>query len=234
VTDHRPADARSPEPTARPLHVLVLPGGGYQHLADHEGEPVAEWLRSLGHSAEVARYPLDTRHPGPLEHVREAVRAARGAGHERVGLLGFSAGGHAAGLAALAPGATGEARVDLVVLAYPVVSMRTPTHGGSRAALIGLDAPDDLRAETSLDALVTRDSPPTFVWHTADDETVPVEHAYLMGAALAAAGVSHALHVYASGRHGLGLATGAGPAAAWTRDCAEWLDDQLGRASRTG
>jgi acetyl esterase/lipase len=226
--------AGGPEQAGGSLHVLVLPGGGYQHLADHEGEPVAEWLRSLGHSAEVVRYPLDTRHPGPLEHVRGAVRAARAAGHDRVGLLGFSAGGHAAGLAALAPGATGEARVDLVVLAYPVVSLRTPTHAGSRATLIGLDAPDDLRAETSLETLVAPDSPPFFVWHTADDETVPVEHAYLMGSALAAEGVPHALHVYASGRHGLGLAEGAGPAAAWTRDCAEWLAGRLGQPAATG
>ncbi|CAN5162522.1 alpha/beta hydrolase [soil metagenome] len=210
-------------------HIIVLPGGGYHDHAPHEGEPIAAWLRGLGRGeleASVFEYPVLTRHPGPLDAVRAEVRRVRDAGVERVGIIGFSAGGHAAGMAALAPGATAEERVDLVILGYPVVSMLLPTHQGSRENLIGLEAGDALRAATSLDQLVTTSTPPFFVWHTAEDEPVPVQHAYLLGMALSAAGVPHELHVFERGSHGLGLAEGAGTAESWTRLCEDWLRAQ--------
>ena len=84
-------------------HIIVLPGGGYTDLSDDEAEPVADWLTGLGLSSSVFRYPVQTRHPGPLDAVRAEVARVRADGHERVGLLGFSAGGHAAGHATLAP-----------------------------------------------------------------------------------------------------------------------------------
>jgi acetyl esterase/lipase len=174
----------------------------------------------------VFRYPVQTRHPGPLDAVRAEVRRVRAEGHERIGLLGFSAGGHAAGHAALAPDAAAEERVDLAILCYPVVSMELPTHADSRRQLIGLDAGPELRASTSLDRLVTASAPPFFVWHTADDESVPVEHAYLLGTALAAHGIPHALHVFSRGRHGLNLAIGEGTAEQWTALCAAWLREE--------
>ena len=204
------------------LHLIVLPGGGYHRHAPHEGEPVAQWLRGLGHEASVFEYPVLTRHPAGLDAVRAEVRRVRAAGAARVGLLGFSAGGHAAGLAAYAPGTDPEERVDAVVLGYPVVSMMLETHRGSRENLLGADATWDARRATSLDQLVTASAPPTFVWHTADDAVVPVQHAYLLGMALAGAGVPHELHVLPSGVHGLGLAEGE-PAAAWTGLAARWL-----------
>lgn len=204
------------------LHVIVLPGGGYRRHAPHEGEPVAEWLRGLGCSASVHEYPVATRHPAPLRSVRDEVRRVREAGAARVALLGFSAGGHAAGLAGYAPGAAPDERVDALVLCYPVVSMMLPTHRGSREKLLGADASWDDRRATSLDLLVTPDAPPTFLWHTADDAVVPVQHSYLLGMALAGAGVAHEVHVLPSGVHGLGLAEGE-PAATWTTRCAEWL-----------
>jgi acetyl esterase/lipase len=207
-------------------HIIVLPGGGYTDLSDDEAEPVAAWLGGLGLSSSVFRYPVQTRHPGPLDAVRAEVRRVRAEGHERVGLLGFSAGGHAAGHAALAPDATAEERVDLAILCYPVVSMELPTHADSRRQLIGLDAGPELRASTSLDRLVTASAPPFFVWHTADDESVPVEHAYLLGPALAAHGIPHALHVFSRGRHGLNLAIGEGTAEQWTALCAAWLREE--------
>lgn len=207
-------------------HVIVLPGGGYTRHAPHEGEPVAIWLRSLGLSASVLRYPVGTRHPAVLEAVRAEIRDRRAAGADRIAVIGFSAGGHAAGHAALAAGASDEETVDLAILGYPVVSMLLDTHAGSREKLIGLDAPERLRAETSLERLVTADSPPFFVWHTAEDSAVPVEHAYLLGAALASAGVPHAMHVFTEGRHGLGLATGGGEASRWTSLCEGWLREQ--------
>jgi dipeptidyl aminopeptidase/acylaminoacyl peptidase len=145
------------------------------------------------------------------------VQRVRARGATRIGLLGFSAGGHAAGHAALTVDG-----VDFAILGYPVVSMLLETHAGSRENLIGLDASPELRAATSLERLVTASSPPFFIWHTADDAAVPVEHAYLLGQALAANGVKHALHVFEHGKHGLGLAEGTG-AEAWTALCALWI-----------
>lgn len=206
-----------------PSHVIVLPGGGYTMLSDNEGEVVAERLRSFGLSASVFRYPVQTRHPGPLEAVRAEIRRVRATGAERVAVLGFSAGGHLAGHAALAPRGHDDERVDAAVLCYPVVSMQLATHRGSQDELIGPDADGRLRAATSLDRLVTDDAPPFFVWHTAEDEAVPVEHAYLLGQALAAHAVPHALHVFTEGEHGLGLAEGNGAAGQWSRLASEWL-----------
>ena len=158
-----------------------------------------------------------TRHPAVVDAVAAELRRIRGAGATRVGILGFSAGGHAAGHAALTtPG------VDFAILGYPVVSMLLDTHAGSRENLIGLDAGPELRAATSLEKLVTASSPPFFIWHTADDAAVPVEHAYLLAGSLADKGVKHALHVFQHGTHGLGLAEGSG-AEAWTALCALWL-----------
>jgi len=204
-------------------HVIVLPGGGYARHAPHEAEPVAAWLEGLGVAASVFRYPVSTRHPGPLDAVRGAVRAAREAGATRVALLGFSAGGHAAGMAALAPGAAPDERVDAAILCYPVVSMLLPTHAGSRHELLGDAASEPERAATSLERLVTPSTPPLFVWHTARDRVVPVEHAYLLGQALAAADVAHELHVFPEGPHGLGLAAGTPGAEEWPTLCAGWL-----------
>lgn len=195
----------------------MLPGGGYARHADHEAEPVADWLRTLGVAASVLRYPVATRHPGPLDAVRTRIAELRSAGAHRVGVLGFSAGGHLAGHAA----ATGL--TDLAILGYPVVSMLTPTHAGSRQNLLGPRPWRWQRRAVSVERLVTASMPPTFVWHTADDELVPVEHAYLLGSALARHGVPHALHVYPSGRHGLGLAAGSGAPERWTTECGAFL-----------
>ena len=198
--------------------ILVLPGGGYAHHAEHEGEPVAEWLRTLGWRARVVEYPVLTRHPGPLEHVQREIAAERAAGASVVGVLGFSAGGHLAGHSALA----GEHRADFAVLCYPVVSMLLPTHKGSRENLLGRRAWWGTRRSVSLERLVTPGSPPMFLWHTVEDEAVPVEHSYLMAAALAKAGVPHDLHVFEQGVHGIGFGDGL-PAARWRELCAAWL-----------
>jgi acetyl esterase/lipase len=209
-------------------HVIVLPGGGYGRISENESTTIVAWLESLGLSASSFAYPVGTRHPAVLDAVRGEIRARRDAGAERIALLGFSAGGHAAGHTALAPGASARERVDLVLLAYPVVSMMLETHRGSRENLIGLDASPELRAATSVDLLVTPGAPPFFVWHTAEDAAVPVQHSYLLGLALAAAGVRHALHVFPRGRHGLNLARaeGDGDAALWTSLAESWLREE--------
>jgi acetyl esterase/lipase len=200
-------------------HIIVLPGGGYSMHAPHEAEPVTEWLQSLGLDSSVFRYPVQSRHPAPLEAVLAEVRRVRAAGATHVGLLGFSAGGHAAGLAALQPGSG----VDAAILCYPVVSMQLASHAGSREQLIGLDAAPELREATSLDRIVNAGAPPFFVWHTGEDAAVPVEHSYLLGQALAAHGVPHSLHVFPRGSHGIGLGAGHGTASTWTSLCEDWL-----------
>jgi acetyl esterase/lipase len=196
-------------------HIIVLPGGGYGRHAPHEGEPVADWLRGLGLAASVFAYPVKTRHPGVRDAVVAEVHRVRDAGAGRVGLIGFSAGGHAAAMAASV--------ADLVILGYPVVSMLLDTHKGSRENLLGPTPSAAERAATSADLLVTASSPPFFIWHTAEDAAVPVQHSYLLGMALAAAGVRHELHVFPRGEHGLGLAEGSGAAARWTSLCEDWL-----------
>lgn len=207
-------------------HVIVLPGGGYQRLSDNESHTVVDWLTSLGLSASVFRYPVLTRHPAVIDAIRGEIRAQRDAGADRIALLGFSAGGHAAAHTALAPGASARERVDLVILSYPVVSMMLPTHQASRETLLGVDATPAERAAASPDLLVAPDAPPFFIWHTAEDAAVPVQHAYLLGMSLAAAGVRHALHVFPRGTHGLNLARGAGDAEQWTALCAAWLREE--------
>jgi acetyl esterase/lipase len=204
-------------------HIFVLPGGGYGRLSPNEGPTIVAWLEGLGASASELRYPVSTRHPEPLLAIRREIRARREAGATRVAVLGFSAGGHAAGLAALAPGAAAEERVDAAVLCYPVVSMMLPTHGVSRQNLIGADAPAGLRASTSLDLLVAPAAPPFFLWHTTGDTVVPPQHSYLLAMALAAGGIPHELHVFPGGRHGLNLAREDPVAAVWTTLCADWL-----------
>jgi acetyl esterase/lipase len=207
--------------------MIVLPGGGYAAHAPHEAEPVASWLSEIGVQASVFRYPLNVRHPAPLDALRAEIRRRRAEGTQRIGLIGFSAGGHLAGMAALAPGAAADETVQFAVLGYAVTSMETETYRPSRLILLGEGAGPQLRRSTSLDALVTPQSPPFFVWHTAEDSYVPPEHAYRLAAALAASGVPHAAHVFAHGPHGLGLARDAGQTATWTTLANTWIHEQM-------
>jgi acetyl esterase/lipase len=207
-------------------HMIVLPGGGYAEHAPHEAEPVARWLGGIGVQASVFRYPLNVRHPAPLDALRAEISLRRAAGAQRIGLIGFSAGGHLAGLAALTPGAAPEQRVQFAVLGYAITSMETETYRPARLILLGEDASPQLRQSTSLDSLVTPASPPFFIWHTAEDPYVLPEHTYRLAAALAASQVSHAVHMFARGPHSLGLAEGAGEAAIWTTLADAWIKEQ--------
>jgi acetyl esterase/lipase len=213
-------------------HMIVLPGGGYAAHAPHEAEPVASWLGEMGVQASVFRYPLNVRHPAPLDALRAEIGRRRAAGAQRIGLIGFSAGGHLAGLAALAPGAAPDETVQFAVLGYAITSMETETYRPARLILLGEDASPQLRRATSLDSLVTPASPPFFVWHTAEDPYVPPEHTYRFAAALAASQVPHAVHMFAHGPHGLGLAEGAGEAAIWTTLAKAWIGEQASPPGR--
>jgi acetyl esterase/lipase len=209
-------------------HVIVLPGGGYAEHAAHEAEPIVAWLAEIGLRASVFRYPLNVRHPKPLDALLGEIRRLRSEGVQRVGLVGFSAGGHLAGMAALTPGET----VDFAVLGYAITSMETETYRPSQVILLGEDASPELRRATSLDALVTPQAPPFFVWHTAEDPYVPPEHTYRLAASLAAHGVPHTTHVFAHGPHSLGLARGSKDAEAWTSLAASWIAEQTGPTLR--
>jgi acetyl esterase/lipase len=208
-------------------HIIVLPGGGYAEYTPHEGGPVASWLRDCGVSASVFHYPLHQMHPAPLDALQQDISQRRASGASCIGLLGFSAGAHLAGLAALASRATPQQRVQFAILGYPITSMETATYRPSRLILLGADAPPELRRATSLDALVTPEAPPFFLWHTAEDPYVPPEHTYRLAASLAHNGVPHAVHVFAHGPHSLGLAAGAGEAERWTGMAWRWLGEYI-------
>jgi acetyl esterase/lipase len=176
------------------------------------------WLKTAAARATPAQHSSALR----AEIARQ--RAANGA--QRIGLIGFSAGGHLAGLAALAPGAAPDGTVDFAVLGYAITSMETESYRPARLILLGEDASHPLRRSTSLDSLVTPQSPPFFVWHTAEDPYVPPEHTYRLATALAANNVPHAVHVFAHGTHSLGLAQNAGEAAVWTTLASAWIHEQ--------
>ncbi|MBE1441641.1 alpha/beta hydrolase [Paenibacillus sp. OAS669] len=225
------------EPTAA---VVVCPGGGYARRAQHEGEPVALWLNSLGISAFVVHYRVAPyRHPNPLMDAQRAIRTVRSNAKQwnidpnRVGILGFSAGGHVAASAgtqydagrpdAEDPIERESSRPDLLVLCYAVISFGTYAHKGSLNNLLG-ESPDPSLVELmSHELQVTEDTPPTFLWHTADDASVPVENSLLFASSLSRNRVPFELHVFESGRHGLGLAAEQPGVKAWTDVCASWL-----------
>lgn len=208
-------------------HMIVLPGGGYASHAPHEAEPIVDWLSELGVTSSIFRYPLHVRHPAPLEAVRAEIRRQRDFGADRIGLMGFSAGGHLAGQAALSPSTARRESVQFVVLGYAITSMETETYRPARMILLGERATPEMRRSTSLDALVTPSAPPFFIWHTAEDVYVPPEHTYRLAAALAASGVPHTVHVFAHGPHSLGLARIDGDVSTWTTLAASWISEQI-------
>lgn len=230
--------------------VVVCPGGGYVRLAfEHEGDAVAKWLNSLGVSAFVLKYRLkEYGHPAPLRDVLRAIRLVRSQAAtwkiepSRIGVIGFSAGGHLASSAATlfdAPeGRTGaaldgvSARPDFAILVYPVISLKPPYyHSGSKVNLVGERAPADLVDHLCTDVQVTKDTSPTFLVHGGTDATVPVENSVLFYSALRRAGVPAEMHLYQEGPHGIGLRPGYGPMSEWPARCAEWMKQRglLGR-----
>jgi acetyl esterase/lipase len=222
--------------------IVICPGGGYQNLAmDKEGYAVAKWLNSLGVSAFVLKYRLGPRyhHPIELQDAQRAIRIVRaraaqyGLQPDRIGIMGFSAGGHLASTAgthfdsedAAAADAIERAssRPDFLVLCYPVISFTTFAHAGSRRNLLG-DNPDPKLVENLSNELqVTKDTPPTFLFHTTTDATVPVENSVMFYAALRKAGVPAELHIYERGPHGVGLAPNDPVLSTWPARLADWL-----------
>ncbi|MFO0801371.1 MAG: alpha/beta hydrolase [Gemmataceae bacterium] len=246
VTVFRPAAGK-----ANGTAVVICPGGGYGFLADdHEGKQAAEFMNTLGVTAFVLKYRIVTKdrpgplHPAPLEDAQRAIRLVRSkaADYEvnpgRVGIWGFSAGGHLASSAAthFDTGKKGDSvdgvscRPDFAILAYPVISMETGvTHGGSRNNLLGSNPDAKLVEYMSNDRQVTKNTPPTFIFHTSEDKSVLAENPVRFYLACKAAGVPCELHIYEKGRHGVGLGrdpkwTGGEPSVAtWPDRLADWM-----------
>jgi acetyl esterase/lipase len=223
--------------------VIVCPGGGYGTLAmDHEGKQIAEWLNGLGVSAFVLKYRLGPRyhHPAPLTDVQRAIRFVRSRAGEygfaanRLGVWGFSAGGHLASTAAThfdkgdasAPDPLDRvsSRPDFAILAYPVISFTTEyVHKGSRRNLLGEPYDAKLAASLSNETQVTPETPPTFLFHTNEDTGVPPENSVLFYLALRKAGVPAEMHIYEKGRHGVGLAPQDAILSSWAGRLADWF-----------
>ena len=222
LTAYRP---EKPNGTA----VVVWPGGGYGGLAmDHEGKQVGEFFAKLGVTAFVLKYRTANKdRPGPLgeaplSDVQRAIRLVRAKGKDfgidpkKIGVVGFSAGGHLASTAATHFDKGGlkndddvekeSCRPDFAILAYPVITLEAGvTHGGTRKNLLG-DNPDAKLVELySNEKQVTKETPPVFLFHTSADAVVVPENAVRFYLACKKAGVPVEMHIYEKGKHGVGL-----------------------------
>ncbi len=231
-----------PAPKAVGTGVIVCPGGGYAHLAtEKEGTLVAQWFNSIGVSAFVLKYRLGPKYHHPIElgDAQRAIRTVRaraaewGVRPDRIGIMGFSAGGHLAATTgthfepvnASASDLIDKqgSRPDFLILAYPVISFIDHPHVGSRQYLLG-DNPDPQLVEAlSNERQVTAQTPPTFLFHTTDDRTVPVENSVMFYLALRKAGVPAEMHLYEDGPHGVGLAPTDEALSTWPARLADWM-----------
>jgi acetyl esterase/lipase len=226
--------------------VVICPGGGYVTLAlGHEGRDTAKWLNSFG----VAGFVLEYRHrgkgyghPAPMEDAQRAIRTVRARASEwkinpaRIGILGYSAGGHLASTAATHfdrgnpaaadPIARVGCRPDFLILCYPVIAFDEPyTERGTRQNLLGKDPPAALMRSLSNEKQVTKETPPTFLFHT-DEDFLTAENSIQFYLALHRAGVPAELHVFRKGAHGLGLAPNTPGTSAWPACCEAWMRNQ--------
>jgi acetyl esterase/lipase len=236
---------RAPHPNG--CGVVILPGGGYSYVViDKEGRDVARWFNSIGINAFVLKYrlPNTTAHRfGPEIPLRDAQHAMRlvrrraaefGVQPDRLGVIGFSAGGHLASTLAThfdagqpdaaAPVDRASCRPDFLILGYPVISMdEAVTHAGSRTELLGKHPGADLIQRFSNELQVTSNTPPVFLVAATDDKAVKVDNSLRFYAAARAAGVPVELHIFERGGHGFGIRTNNRAGAAWPALCASWL-----------
>jgi len=228
--------------------VVVAPGGGYQHLAtEKEGFAIAEWLNARGVAAFVLKYRLGPKYhyPAQLSDAQRAIQLVRahaaeyGIAPDHVGMWGFSAGGHLTatvgtrGYPCCGPVSGGDAidkqrvRPDFLVLAYPVITMMEPyVHGGSLKNLLGDDPDPALARSLSAETRVTTDTPPTFLFSTTDDKTVPVMNSVMFYEALVKAGVPAEMHIFQQGAHGAGLAAANPQLSVWPDLVAKWMRER--------
>lgn len=220
--------------------MLLIPGGSYSGIYEGQAEPFAVWLNQQGITVFVLRYRLGStgyRYPAQLQDAVRAMQHIRGQAArwkirpDKLGVMGFSAGGHLVSTLLNHPedgnlaGAEGlrTARPDIAILCYPVISMTTRPHETSRKNLIGATPSEDLVRHTSSELQVRPGLPPCFVWHTTEDKMVPVDHSLLFAGALLRQGVPCELHLYQKGDHGTGLMGTVHP---WFDDLVFWLKAQ--------
>jgi acetyl esterase/lipase len=227
--------------------VIICPGGGYAILAyNWEGTDPAKLLCSKGIAAIVLKYRLPNSksnvvpYLSPLDDAKRAMRIVRANADkwnikkDRIGIMGFSAGGHLASTLGThfdsgTPGASDSierfsSRPDFMILCYPVISMtKSIMHAGSRNNLIGEHPDSSLAKLYSNELQVTKETPPTFILHASDDKSVPVENSLLMYQALKDNGVPVEMHIFPKGGHGFGLALGQGALETWSDLCIEWM-----------
>jgi len=235
-----------PDPAKRNgASVVILPGGGYGALAVHEGRGYAEWFASQGVAAYVLKYRLGSsgyRHPAMINDAARALRLVRsyarrdGLNPARIAVIGSSAGGHLAATLlthfdsgkpdASDPAERESSRPDLGILCYPVISLGEFAHAGSKKNLLGETPAPELVQSLSNELQVTKETPPTFIWHTFEDKTVPVENSLLFASALRRAGVPFSLHIYETGPHGLGLGGTRGAAPPWASELLFWFGER--------
>ncbi len=226
--------------------VIVAPGGGYAHLAmDKEGYAVAKWLNERGVAAFVLKYRLGPvyHHPIELEDAQRAIRTVRanaaeyGVAADHVGMMGFSAGGHLTATAGThfdgGKAGAGDAierqgsRPDFLVLGYPVITMEEPeAHKGSRQYLLGEHPNAELLRELSAERQVNGETPPTFLFTTTDDKTVPVLNSVMFYSALVRAGVPAEMHIFQHGAHGAGLAAANPELSVWPDLLIKWMRER--------
>lgn len=229
--------------------VLVLPGGGYGFTSEREGEPIANQFTAAGFHAFVLWYSVAPHsHPQPIRDVSRALCIIREnavqwhVDPDKIAVAGFSAGGHLAASIGVhwdkpwLSGIQGLNRdgnkPNALILSYPVITSGPLGHRGSFENLLGQNPSESDLQMMSLEKQVGSQTPPTFLWHTFEDEAVPVENSLMFASALRQAGVPFEMHVYPEGRHGLSLASaetawegqGVDPhVGSWIRLCAEWL-----------
>lgn len=232
-----------PNTTGPMTAVVIAPGGGYSHLSMNlEGRAPANFFNAIGVAAFVLKYRLGPRyhHPVELGDAQRAIRMVRAKASEwhiapdRIGILGFSAGGHLAATASTHfdsgdPNATDpvdrvSSRPDFAVLGYPVISMTEPwTHQGSKTSLLGEHPSQDLARTMSQETQVNAQTPPTFIYQTNTDTTVPAENAVTYYLALRKAGVTAEMHIFRNGPHGTGLGLTDPALGEWPRLLANWM-----------
>lgn len=225
--------------TNRPA-IVVCPGGGYYGIAeDHEGKQVAELFASQGMVSAVLFYRHRThQHPAPYADACRAMRLMRknaskyGIDAAKVGIMGFSAGGHLASTVATQPEfykdplddlVATSARPDRVILGYPVITFGEHGHMGSKDNLLGKDADPKLVEQLSNHKQVTANTPPVFLFHTADDSAVPVQNSLFFAQACVDHKVPVELHVFPKGKHGVGLAMDDPKLKIWSQNLLSWL-----------